>query len=170
MPQIVNTEGLFNLTVTKTKGIYVIPVKDVVNCLFESYFRLNTLEGIGPVEMDKCLCIAHTGEAWLQTTGSLQKNYTFAETLENGTSLYIPKPENEREAFFLTEDEVQRQGLDSRAPLYIVGAWGEEINGVKNLQRIEVGDPILRNKDEHSDQWRVTLKLFNGTYNIKTTE
>jgi hypothetical protein len=167
MPQIIDTTNLFNLRVKKTQGIQALPISTFVDEEFAKFFMLKTLEGTGPVDIDKWLCIGAGGDCWMQSYDRLIAKYDQSTTLTD-TFYYrfTPKPENEADAFFLSEDEVIKQGFDSRAPMYIRGAWGETIDGVPNLQLIDVGDACLRNQTDHSDQWRVMRKFFDNTYSV----
>lgn len=167
MPQIIDTANLFNTRVKKTQGIRAIPLDMILDEEFAKFFMLKTLEGTGPVDMTKWLCIGAGSDCWMQSYDKLIAKYDKVPNQQNDFELglrYSPKPENETDAFFLTEDEVVKQGFDSRSPMYIRGTWGETVDGEPNLQLIDVGDACLRNQSDHSDQWRVMRKFFDNTY------
>lgn len=139
----------------KTRPIQAKPLSSVlVDPSIVSKFLVNTLEGREPVTIANVLCVGEVGEPWQQSVKALLKKYDVTNITENGWLVCTPKPENEVEFYFATE-----AGL-------IVGLWGEEIDGVANLQKVAVGDAIARQTYDHKDQWVVRRNLFDATYSV----
>lgn len=138
----------------KTKAIRAISIAAAVHPEIIKYLNLETIEANEPLESINFLCIATTGEAWQQAAKNFFKKYKVVNVDLDGFLVAEPLPENEVEFVIAEQDG------------YIVGKWGETIDGVKNLQRVRVGDTIARQTYEHEDQWVVNRTLWNGTYTV----
>jgi hypothetical protein len=156
MPAILSTDTAIWHRGKKTKGLKAKPlITLIVDKAVVNKFLIDTLEGREPIDSANMFCIGETGDAWQQTAKALLKKYDIISIDADGWMNCMPKPENEVEFFEATEDSG-----------YIVGLWGAEIDGVKNLQAFVKGDFICRQPHEHADQWVVRRALFNNSYTV----
>lgn len=139
----------------KTRPIQAKPLSSVlVDASVISKFLIGTLEGKEPVTIANLLCVGEVGEPWQQSPKALLKKYDITNITAEGWLVCTPKPENEVEFYF-----ADKAG-------YIVGLWGETIDGVANLQAVAVGDAIARQTYDYNDQWVVRRNLFDATYSV----
>lgn len=139
----------------KTKGLKAKPmVSLMVDKSVMSKFLLDTLEGREPLGPGAVFCIGEAGDAWQQNPGSLLKKYDVTNIDVDGWMVCNPKPDNEVQFY------------ESQVEQLITGHWGETIDGVPNQQRCGVGDFVLRNITDTTDQWVVQRRLFLNTYQV----
>lgn len=155
--KILDTKDHFKGKVAKkTKGLRAKPI---VNLLVDrtvlNKFLVDTLEAREPVSADAIMCIGECNDAWQQTGTALLKKYTVESIDPEGWMVCMPRPENSVEFFEVTEDI---------GCCYIVGRWGQTIDGIEMLQRAVPGDFIVRNRQDISDQWVVNKKIWRNTY------
>jgi hypothetical protein len=144
----------------KTKGMKAISPGV---CIFETvlpYLTLNTREGHGPIDPACLICVGVDNEPWQQLPTKIEKDYDRVGA-EGAWTLYAPKPTKIVEFIQVTEDLL---GGATTEPAYIVGKWGETIDGAHNLQRLRLGDCIARQIDDHADQWVVNRAIWDRTY------
>lgn len=151
---ILSTDAAIWRRAKKTKGLKAKPlITLIVDKAVVNKFLIDTLEGREPIDSANMFCIGETGDAWQQTAKALLKKYDIVSIDADGWMNCLPKPENEVEFFEVTKKEG-----------YIVGLWGAEIDGHKNLQAFVKGDFVCRQPHEHADQWVVRRNLFQNTY------
>ena len=135
-----------------------IRAKSMVNLMVDktvaSKFLVNTLEAREPLGDGAMFCIGEAGDAWQQMPKTLLRKYDIVDIDVDGWMHCKPKEDASVEFIELTEAEG-----------YIVGKWGETIDGVENLQAFVAGDFLLRDRADHTDMWIVRRKLFLNTYN-----
>jgi hypothetical protein len=159
--QILDTATLFEGKVAKkTKGLRAKPI---VNLLVDrtvlNKFLVDTLEAREPVSADAIMCIGESNDAWQQTGSALLKKYTVESIDPEGWMVCMPRPDQSVEFFEVTPDMVAEDGT-----CYVVGKWGQTIDGVERLQRAAVGDMVVRSRIESTDQWVVNRKIWRNTY------
>lgn len=138
---------------SKTKGLRAKPISSLlVDRTAAAKFLVDTLEAKEQVAPNAMFCMGAAGDAWQQTPQKLLAKYDVVDVDENGWLVCQPKPGNVVEFF-----EADKEG-------YIIGQWGAEINGVKNLQEFSPRDMIVRNTEDHSDVWVVRRKIWDNTY------
>lgn len=151
----------------KTKGL---KAKALVNLLVDrtvvNKFLIDTLEAKEPIDSANIFCIGEAGDAWQQTSKALLKKYDVKAIDGDGWMVCEPKPEAEVEFVELDGDLLTNAYNFPHSDGFIRGLWGEEVDGVKNLQRFTVGDFMCRQPHDHSDTWIVRRKLFLNTYTI----
>ena len=137
----------------KTKSLRAKPmVSLIVDLSVMAKFLIDTLEAREPVDKNTMFCIGETNDAWQQTPDKLLAKYTVDDIDEDGWMVCVPKPDNSVE-FTVAEESG-----------YIVGLWGETIDGVQNLQQFDAGDVIARNREHTEDQWVVRKKIWDNSY------
>lgn len=159
---ILDTVLLFQGKVAKkTKGLRAKPI---VNLLVDksvlNKFLVDTLEAREPVSADAIMCIGESNDAWQQTGSALLKKYTVESIDPEGWMVCMPRPDQSVEFFEVTREMVDEDGI-----CYVVGKWGQTINGVERLQRAAEGDMVVRNRSDAVDQWVVNRKIWRNTYN-----
>jgi len=143
----------------KTKGLRAKPmVSLLVDRSVMSKFLVDTLEAKEPVAANTMFCIGEGNDAWQQSPAKLLKKYDVVNVDEDGWMVCTPKAENSVEFY-----EVPLIPL-STEPTYVVGNWGETIDGIENLQAFEAGDCIVRNRGDSSDVWIVRRRIWLNTY------
>lgn len=136
----------------KTKGLKAKPMINLIaDKMFINKFLLETLEGREFIDPDTVFCVGEYGDVWQQKPLSLLKKYDVVN-IEEGWLICVPKPDNSVECY--------ESGINQ----LIKGKWGETINNIPNQQRCFIGDFVLRNPSDHSDQWVVQRKIFLNTY------
>lgn len=154
---ILNTANFTWARATKTKAILAMQMLKVFpSPEIAAMFLLKTLEANEPVDMNAVLCVGASGEPWQQSYTSLLKKYEAPNDIaqEFGWTAYTPLPSNEVEVFI----------ADTAG--YIIGRYGETIDGFENLQRVRLGDAIVRQTYDRGDQWVVRQDLFAATYEV----
>lgn len=142
----------------KTKPLRAKPMVNLItNHSVMSKFLIDTLEAKEPVSPDTMFCIGENNDAWQQTPKKLLQKYDIVDIDSDGWMVCQPKPENSVEFYEAQMKDYVRSG-------YIIGQWGATVCGVPNLQEFEIGDMIVRNRDDHSDQWVVRRKIWDNTY------
>lgn len=119
---------------------------------------VQTLEGVGTVTADMMYCLGNLGDVWLQDPVKVLKKYDLTKIDSNGWLHFAPKPENEVEFFEVTVDM-----LDTNDG-YLIGLWGDTVDGIKNCQKVTVGDFVARQVYDHKDQWVVKRKIWLNSY------
>lgn len=128
-------------------------------------FLVDTLEAKEPVSPDAMFCIGESNDAWQQTAKKLLDKYTVTAIDEDGWMVCQPKPENSVEFFEVTKEHFAVAKDHGQAPgVYIVGQWGQTIDGIANLQSVTPGDFVARNREDLSDQWVVRRKIWLNSY------
>lgn len=128
-------------------------------------FLIDTLEGAEPVSLSSMFCVGEAGDAWQQTPEKLLAKYDIVGIDASGWMTCAPKPENSVEFLEVTQALLGMDASDpDRKGGFIVGQWGQTIDGRKNLQAFSVGDFIARNPADRSDQWVVRRKIWLNTY------
>ena len=127
-----------------------------------SMFKIVTLEGDEPVDVPNLLCIGEAGEPWQQTKKALLKKYTITDISDDGWMICTPKPENSVEFFVVQHNDVH---VDADV-LGIIGQWGGEVDGLRNVQLVSFGDTVCRQPHDHTDQWVVRKVLWESTYSV----
>ena len=120
-----------------------------------SKFLLDTLEAKEVITPDACFCIGEANDAWQQSAVKLIKDYDLVSIDADGWMLWHPKPTKIVEFIEVTPE--MGEG-------YIVGKWGQTIDGVANLQKFKAGDFIARQPGDHSDQWVIQRSIWQRTY------
>ncbi len=139
----------------KTKGLRAKPMINLmVDRSVVNKFLLDTLEGKEPLGENAMFCIGEAGDAWQQAPKALLKKYDIVDVDNDGWMVCTPKPDNEVQFY------------ESDANQYITGHWGETVDGLTCQQWCKVGDFVLRNPEDPSDQWVVQRKLFLNTYMV----
>ncbi len=149
----------------KTRPIRAKPmITIIVDRSVTTQFLLNTLEAREPVTPDAVMCIGDAGDAWQQSSKSLLKNYNVVSIDGDGWMMCEPKPEATREFMELTHSLLSSELTLHEGEGFILGKWGEVVDGVENLQRFRIGDFLLRQREDHTDTWIVRRKLWLNTY------
>lgn len=167
---ILNTKGKFGRTATKTKGLDGKPAADIFGRLLASV-RLETIEGNQPVKHDSIICIGISGEPWQQKPGNIAKKYIAVATSNDGWTRYEPVVGNAVDYFEVTAELAAfATGYhDNKTKAgFIVGTYGDTIDGVDNMQAFNVGDIIARDPSNHIDQWVVARKIWENSYEDST--
>jgi hypothetical protein len=151
---IINTKDIATWRVAKkTKSMRAKPmVTLVIDKTVMAKFLIDTLEAREQVSPNAMFCIGETNDAWQQTPKTLLMKYDVTDVDADGWMMCTPKPDNNVEFVEATEDG------------FIVGVWGETIDGVENLQAFIAGDCIVRNREEHKDVWIVRQKIWINSY------
>lgn len=147
----------------KEQSITAKPMRDVISdpkCV--GGFLLNTLEGAARIDIDAMYCYTERGDVWQQSSSSLLKKYTVESITHDGWLICHPKP-NVPVQFFELVPERHSTPYDSEE-ITIRGRYGALIDGIPNLQHCQIGDFVLRNPNETTDQWVVRKHLFLNTY------
>lgn len=157
---ILDTTGLFKGKIAKK--VKEVRAKPMVNLIVDrsvlSKFLVDTLEAKEPVSADAIMCIGEGNDAWQQTATSLLSKYTVESIDADGWMVCKPRPEHSVEFFEVTD------GMVTGDFCFIVGQWGQTIEGVERLQKARVGDMVARNRVDTSDQWVVDRKIWRNTY------
>lgn len=150
----------------KTKGLRAKPmVTLLVDRTVMAKFLVDTLEAKEPVHADAMFCIGEHNDAWQQSAKKLLSKYTVEGIDPDGWMICYPKQENSVEFCEITSDTLNQVGWENRGESgYIQGNWGETIGDQSNLQRFNLGDFLVRNREDHSDQWIVNRKIFLNSY------
>ena len=158
---ILDTTGLFEGRIAKK--VKEVRAKPMVNLIVDrsvlSKFLVDTLEAREPVSADAILCIGEGNDAWQQTATSLLSKYTVESIDPDGWMVCKPRPEHSVEFFEVTDAMVSGEGT-----CFIVCRWGQTIDGIEQLQKALVGDVVVRNRKDSSDQWVVNRKIWRNTY------
>src|ERR1035437_1954926 len=135
---------------TKTKGI---KAKALINLIVDrsvaNKFLVDTLEGREPIDSANIFCIGEAGDAWQQTSKALLKKYDVRAIDADGWMICEPKPSNEVEFIELSGEFLSNHFRRLHGDGYIVGLWGETIDGIEGLQRFEQGDFPCRDPSNH---------------------
>lgn len=168
MPQVLATDQFWTgALASKTRGLNAKHVTAIlIDNLALNKLLIDTLEGVGPVDPAKMFCIGELGDVWLQGAAQLVKKYTLQAIAADGWMAFSPKPENEVEFFEVTESVMEAMGFRI-PPVYVIGNWGREIDGVANCQEVSIGDFIARQTYDHADQWVVRRKIWLNSYTTK---
>jgi len=147
----------------KTKGLRA---KAMVNLLVDrsvmSKFLIDTLEAKEPIHENTMFCIGEGNDAWQQAPKTLLKKYDVTDIDADGWMICQPKAENSVDFY-----EVPLSA--SMLPSYIVGLWGETVDGIQNLQAYEPGDFIARSRENPVDVWVVRRKIWLNSYTELST-
>lgn len=159
---VLETADLFAGRIAKkTKGLRAKPIISIlVDRTVLNKFLVDTLEAREPVSADAVMCIGDHNDAWQQSASGLLKKYSVEGIDADGWMMCVPRPDASVEYFEVTDAMVDQQ----KGFCYIVGKWGETIDGVPNLQRAVPGDVVARNRGDDSDQWVVNRKVWTNTY------
>jgi hypothetical protein len=147
----------------KTKGMKVISPNVGVFESLQPYLTINTREGYIPIDPACLICVGTDNEPWQQLPAKIEKDYDKVGT-KGAWDLYMPKPTKIVEFIEVTHDVLDACNVPASAPSFIVGLWGQTIDGVDNLQRFRLGDYIARQRDNHADQWVVAKSIWDRTY------
>jgi hypothetical protein len=146
----------------KTKGLRAKHMSALLGDIsVMSKFLVDTLEAREPVSGTSMFCIGEAGDAWQQTAKKLLAKYDIIDIDAQGWLECRPKPENMVEFF-----EVTAEMLAGEKSGYVVGMWGEVVDGVKNLQAFTVGDMVARNPTDTADQWVVRRRIWDNSYSV----
>lgn len=124
-------------------------------------FLLDTLEGTQALGHGSIVCLGVENDVWQQTSKKLFAKYTVTSVDDNGWMTCEPKPENETNAFEVTEDMT-----DGMGKFYIIGQWGKDSPDGPRQDGV-VGDWIGNNPEDPDDVWIIVKKIFNNTYSLK---
>jgi len=153
-------------TARKVKPLRAKPMSAVfAEATMAGKFLIDTLEGAEPVSMSSMFCVGEAGDAWQQTPEKLLAKYDISGIDASGWMVCVPKPENSVECLEITEKVLL--AMEGKREGYIVGQWGQTVDGVNNLQAFSIGDFIARNHADRSDQWVVRRKIWLNTYVIE---
>lgn len=162
---LLNASALTYRVARKTKGLRAKPmVTLLVDRAVMAKFLVDTLEAKEPVHADAMFCIGESNDAWQQSAKKLLAKYTVDAIDPDGWMVCTPKAENSVEFCEINNDSLDQAGWAERGMGYIQGNWGETIGGHQNLQKFKLGDFLLRNREDHTDQWIVDRKIFINTY------
>lgn len=149
----------------KTKGLKAKPFASIfADQSVMGKFLLDTLEAKEVLTPDACFCIGEAGDAWQQAGAKLIKDYDLTSITADGWLVFHPKPTKIVEFFEVTEEVLDAANVPATAPSFIVGLWGQTIDGIANLQRCRLGDFVARQLDVHEDQWVVQRAIWQRTY------
>lgn len=156
---ILDTSTLFSGKAKKTQGLRAKHISATVSdpSILNSLL-VRTLEGVGAIGPNVMYCVGILGDVWLQNATNLLKKYDLIKIDEQGWLHFMPKPENEVEFFEVTADMLGADGG------YLIGLWGDTIDGVQNCQKVLVGDFVARQVFDHNDQWVVKRKIWLNSY------
>ena len=147
----------------KTKSIKAKPLISImIDKSVLSKFLVDTLEGKENLGDGAVICVGESNDIWQQMPKNLLKKYNVVAIDNEGWMQCEPRPDHSVECF---EIDKTFTGKD----LYIEAQWGENIStpsGPAVIQRAEIGDFIVRNREDKSDVWIVRNKIFRNTYNI----
>lgn len=166
---ILSTNAIDWRIAKKTKPLRAKPMLSVlVDRSILAKFLVDTLEAREPVKASAVICIGEHNDAWQQAPEKLLAKYDVTAIDDDGFMVCKPKPENSVEFFEVTKELLvslgQWEPYCENGYGFIVGQWGETIEGQQNLQKFVVGDAIARNREDPSDQWRVAAKIWRSTY------
>lgn len=147
----------------KTKGLKAMPLRVCLFSMALPYFAIATREGYIKPDPDCLLCVGEDDEPWQQLPEKLNRDYDVVG-VDGAWVLYHPKPTKRVEFIEVTPSLLEQLGRSQLDTLYIVGQWGETIDGVANLQRLRLGDFIARQLHDPSDQWVVQRGIWLRTY------
>lgn len=165
--QLLDTSAALWRIAKKTRPLRAKPmVTLLVDRSIMAKFLVDTLEAKEPVSPDAMFCIGESNDAWQQTAKKLLDKYTVTDIDADGWMVCVPKPENSVQFFEVTQAHLDAaaQALGPSEGAYIVGAWGQTIDGIANLQACSVGDFIARNRTDLVDQWVVRRKIWLNSY------
>ena len=132
-------------------------------------FLVDTLEAKEPVTANAMFCVGESNDAWQQTPEKLLKAYDVTAIDSDGWMICVPKPQSSVEFVEVNRALLEKHGAWEQfswagANTFIVGHWGEVIDGIEKLQRFQLGDTIARSREDNTDQWRVAAKIWRSTY------
>ena len=158
---------------SKSKNIVAKPLVSImVDNKILNKFLLDTLEGKESLGNGSMVCVGEAGDAWQQMPNKLLAKYKVISIDTDGWLVCEPLPGNASNCKEITKDFIQQFDtlnilLTYPSPsLYITAEWGEQL-GDKSIQRCEIGDFILCDRDNLNDVWVVKRKIFLNTYIIK---
>ena len=151
---IINPKDITTWRVAKkTKPLRAKPmVTLVIDKTVMAKFLIDTLEAREPVSPNAMFCIGETNDAWQQTPDKLLSKYDVTDVDGDGWMVCTPKPDNSAEF------------IEAGTAGFIIGLWGETIDGHENLQAFSPGDCIARNRQDHDDVWVVRRKIWMNSY------
>lgn len=153
------TDAMFSAKAKKTQGLRAKHMSTLItDPLALNALLVQTLEGIGAVTADTMYCLGNLGDVWLQDSAKVLKKYDLVKIDAQGWLHFMPKPENEVEFFEVTADMLGADGG------YLIGLWGDTVDGVANCQKVAVGDFVARQVYDHNDQWVVKRKIWLNSY------
>ena len=163
---IIDTAPLWRSTFArKTKGMKATPLDYEVASHIAPYLRIATREGYIPVDKRLVLCIGVDDEPWAQTPEKIRADYDYVGNDGEGLwHIYQPKANKIVEFFELTQEILDELNIPPATRKYIVGLWGETVDGTSNLQRVHLGDFVVRRPDDHTDQRVVQRSIWFRTY------
>jgi hypothetical protein len=148
------------ITAKKTKPILAAPIDILIHSSLPLHqLVLKTLEGLQALEIGTMVCLGASGDYWQQKEKALLKKYDLTG-FKNGWSVFTPKPEAEMQALPVTPEMANDQ-----ATFHLVGLYGQELGGQKNIQTGAVGDFIVTN-GQADDYWIVARAMFEATYEL----
>jgi len=163
MASVLNTIQYFKGAVAKkTKQIRAKPMINlIVDRSVLGQFLVTTLEGKEPVSPDAMMCVGESNDAWQQTATAMLKKYDVTSIDAEGWIVCSPNADVAVEFFIATADMFR----DAEST-YVCGAWGETVDGLKNLQKVRPGDAVVRDRSDYTDQWVVNAKIWRNSYTV----
>jgi len=166
----VKTEEITNWKIAKkVKNIRAKPLISImVDRSVTNKFLVDTLEGKEPLGDGAVICIGEAGDAWQQMPKKLIQKYNVIEIDKDGWMVCEPRPDNSVNCIEITGEILYDVpgfvNLDYNE-CYIIAQWGEQTSeGL--IQKANIGDYVCQNREDLTDIWIVTKKIFNNTYTI----
>lgn len=156
-------------TAEKTKPIKARPISTVlIDGSVMAKVLLATLEGQQVIKANSFICWGVDNDVWQQTEEKLHQKYTIDSVDPDGWFHCTPKPENETDA--------AQVGAESQLGPYGGWSvtnpnWGDErvLDGKQVYLHYGVAnDYVMRVPTDPDDTYRIALKMFKNTYEIKS--
>jgi hypothetical protein len=156
-PTLLNPAARRWQTARKTKPILAKPMQSLLSDQrILAKFLLSTLEGTQTLRGNSMVCLGNHNDVWQQDRAKLHKQYTPSEVLEDGWTVFTPKPEAERS---VTE-------VKDSATFAIKAQWGTRMPDGSFEQYGKEGDYLVQSKEDPNDVWIVAKAVFEATYEI----
>lgn len=151
----------------KTKGMRTKPMNEIFpDAETASQFTLSSREGPAVIDFSAVMCVGVSGDAWQQAPATIEKKYIAEGTDIQGWKRWLPKPEVEVDYFEVDAHFLAEEGFFSDSTIYLKGTWGSVIEGVENLQSLQLGDFVCRQQHDHADQWVVRKAIYDSSYQV----
>lgn len=161
MLDLVTVDGMW-VEASKTKPMRVKHITALLSDLkVVDHLLVRTLEGDQAVRTDVFVCVGPAGEMWQQPTPNVFKKYTIISCDESGWWTALPKEGNAVDACLIT-DSIAPDGEFS-----VLALWGTASDKGEYYQTGNVGDWVLRSRDNPKDVWIVRGDIFAATYEIQ---
>jgi hypothetical protein len=145
----------------KTKSIKAKPlISLLVDRSVTNKFLIDALEGKEPLKDGVVICLGQEMDIWQQMPKKLLQKYDVVGIDNDGWMDCEPRPDNAVNCTQILFGDFEDGNF------FIIGGYGETIDGIENVQKGEVGDFVCQAQDNPLDMWIVKKRIFENTYSI----